>query len=143
MNAGKHSSNTSPVWMAFSFDSSQNEIGGAVMHVQTHQKLELDEHNYPTDSTLRAIEEWPAEDWSGLMAAIKSIWVWPETCWREEVVPDEFDPAKSVLRFTLSTGGWSGNESIISSLKRNRVIWMLLWLESRRGGLYKLEAPAK
>ena len=41
--------------------------------------------------------------------------------------------------FRISTGGWSGNESIIRAMERNGMMWHLNWVQSRRGGHYIFE----
>lgn len=43
---------------------------------------------------------------------------------------------KRVLRLQLSTGGWSGNESIIDALQSNFVFWSMYWRKTVRGGHY-------
>ena len=40
----------------------------------------------------------------------------------------------------LSTGGWSGNEDIIHALKQTW-LWRFCWMQSKRGGHYKLRIP--
>lgn len=40
----------------------------------------------------------------------------------------------------ISTGGWSGNEEIISHLQRS-FFWFRYWETSRRGGHYTFEVP--
>jgi hypothetical protein len=42
----------------------------------------------------------------------------------------EFD-GKTLI---LCTGGWSGNEEIISALSQNSEFWMQYWSSSERGG---------
>lgn len=42
----------------------------------------------------------------------------------------------------VSTGGWSGHESIIAAMERNiNLFWMLCWHSSKRGGHYVFQWP--
>lgn len=84
----------------------------------------FDAHGYPTDETLEAIRTWPDDDLPGLIAFVRAAWHWPDF-WREE-------DGKHVV----STGGWSGNESLIAALADHTIFWMMYWEESRRGGRY-------
>ena len=62
----------------------------------------------------------------------------PDWGWTEEDAIDEvFD--KKVRRYKISTGGWSGNESIIHSMQKADFMWNLNWVQSRRGGHYIFE----
>lgn len=81
--------------------------------------------DYPTEQQLKDIEEWPTGQWADLIEFVKSIY------WRKEMINWIGDDTIAV-----STGGWSGNESIIGALKRNRVFWAMCWQQSRRGGHY-------
>lgn len=40
---------------------------------------------------------------------------------------------------TLVTGGWSGNEEVISAMKENTMGWIMTWSSSHRGGKYVFE----
>jgi len=81
---------------------------------------------YPAEECLGAIETWafnerPLEEF---LTYIKAMWIYP----------DRWEQTEEKL--TLSTGGWSGNESLITAMENNRVFWMMCWEESRRGGHY-------
>ena len=86
---------------------------------------EFDRGGYPTEKTLSSIEEWDNND----------LWGWLEfcrVCWK---YPDYVTTSDNVTQFI--TGGWSGNESVISAMENNIVLWTLSWLKSERGGLYE------
>lgn len=94
------------------------------------ESVELhDEDGYPTDDVLKMITNWPPSDFRGLLAFVHSAWEWPE---RFEQEGD---------RYTLSTGGWSGNESLIDAMHSNRLFWLFCWQSSTRGGLFVFELP--
>lgn len=44
-------------------------------------------------------------------------------------------------KYYLATGGWSGNEAIISALAHNRLFWSITWQKSERGGAYWFTVP--
>jgi hypothetical protein len=45
-------------------------------------------------------------------------------------------------KLELHTGGWSGNEEIISVLQ-NSMFWVMYWQKSERGGHYYFELPER
>jgi hypothetical protein len=93
----------------------------------------LDEDGYPTDEALEEIKNWHYDKgWISLMEFVKSIW-WASD-WGFRV---EENVGK--LTYYLSTGGWSGNESIVQAMQRNYLFWSLTWIQSRRGGHYIFE----
>lgn len=88
----------------------------------------MDDDGYPSDEDLLKIEEWPYQDFPGLMKFVKSIWWHPDWGW-----------TINGNKYNISTGGWSGNEDIIGALMRNKMFWLLCWVSSRRGGHFEFE----
>jgi len=101
-----------------------------------------DEDGYPLEEELKRIREWPWEksDWDGLLEFVKTIWWAPDWGWHNGIVEDWITEA-SMKRYQISTGGWSGNESIIGALHLNHMFWMFCWKQSRVGGHYIFEVP--
>jgi len=91
---------------------------------------------YPTDEELDLIESWDYNDFKGLMLVIEDLWSYPDY-FSVEVGKSFIN--KKVLKYDISTGGWSGNEDIIAAMMDNTMFWSLCWEESRRGGHYKFE----
>jgi hypothetical protein len=101
------------------------------------KNFSLDEHGYPTEEMLQEIVAWDYKDCKGLLDAIKPYWQYSDCgYWRTEEV-EEY--GKKKLHYHISTGGWSGNEDILESLKANTMFWILAWVQSRRGGHYIFE----
>ena len=90
---------------------------------------EMPEQEYPTDDELDAIESWPLGDPRGLVDFIESIWS-----------HNYGKMIRTSRRIKLITGGWSGNEDVISALHKN--IWGIeYWVRSVRGGYHEYEMP--
>jgi len=87
---------------------------------------EFDRDGYPTDRTLEAIEKWDSSDFRGLMKFVADAWKYPECAY-----PKENDDE---IEYHFATGGWSGNESLISSIRSNTIFFMCCWKMSERGG---------
>ena len=92
----------------------------------THPTFDRD--GYPTKETLQAIREWES-DWHALFSFLAEAWEYPERWQRDG---DEY---------RISTGGWSGNESLIEALGENRIAWLICWQSSARGGHYVFKVP--
>lgn len=81
-------------------------------------------NGYPTAKTKRVIKEWEFQDAPGWLQYVREAWdhkrgeIWEEN---------------GLLK--MMTGGWSGNEEIISAMRENFALWGLLWESSHRGGL--------
>ena len=90
----------------------------------------LDENGYPDEASLKEIEKWdiPKNGVKGLLDLIEE-----NTNWADRQISIT---GKKVLRFEFHTGGWSGNEDVISALRRNILFWPLFWEKSTRGGHY-------
>ena len=107
-------------------------------------------NRYPTDEDLSRIRSW---GWSwasynssfpsyqevlSFMDFVRSCWWNPEWGWSEEDTESEL--GNKVHRYSLSTGGWSGNESLIDAMQGNWFFWTF-WISSRRGGHFVFEIP--
>jgi hypothetical protein len=86
---------------------------------------------YPSDHALKAIKNWDFQDIGALMEFIREHWAFADVSWKQKG-----------KKFSISTVGWSGNESLIGAMHANVMFWSLCWLESKRGGHYKFEVPS-
>lgn len=92
-------------------------------------KDKMDIHGYPEEHELDKIEKWDYNDIPALMGYVKERWKYANAGY--------FRIGRKYLY--LSTGGWSGNESIIGALKANIMFWAICWWSSKRGGHYIFE----
>jgi hypothetical protein len=100
----------------------------------------LDDDGYPTDEALDRIEKWGHEDTKGCFDFVRSLWHWENSVWIEHR-PNLFNDKKTDHIMCFSTGGWSGNESLVAAMKNN--MWCCMrWLLSKRGGYYEYEYDA-
>lgn len=96
-----------------------------------------DQDGYPTDEELDRILKWPDDDPLGWFAFIKTCWWSADWGWTEFDGTDDFE--RPIRVYQISTGGWSGNESILESMKKHFVLWSWSWQNHRRGGHYTFE----
>lgn len=85
----------------------------------------LDEDGYPTQEALDRISAWPYADIRGMLAFVRELWNY-DWSWAEE----------GEHRLSISTLGWSGNESLIGAMEKNDMFWVMCWQQSTRGGHY-------
>jgi hypothetical protein len=104
--------------------------------------LELTEDDYPTDEALARIAAAKPRE---ALELAERAWHWGGRVTRE-LKPEELalmiarnDEGAEYIRF--ATGGWSGNESIISALEDNTMVRAMCWQLSAHGGLHIYEFP--
>lgn len=99
---------------------------------------------YPTEEQLDVIREWKySDDMRPLFDYMHDLWSYEEWGWREKQGRDEkwSNGENRVMIYSISTGGWSGNEDIIQALRQNKnFIWSIVWHVSRAGGHYVFRA---
>ena len=98
---------------------------------------------YPTDKTLRAIREWPYTDFPALMQFVSSAWKWGGLKQMPSIIEPLFDETYEDDGYWWcgATGGWSGNESLVSALLNNQMFYIFNWSASVRGGYYEFHVP--
>lgn len=98
---------------------------------------------YPTEEELQVIKEWDVtkQGVKPLMEFVKSIWKYEDRCHIYRGKRHLFND--KAVKIYLSTGGWSGNEEILSALRANTMFWMMYWWKSQRGGHYWFEIPVR
>jgi hypothetical protein len=97
----------------------------------------MEENGYPTEEELTKIKTWDFPKNGSIQDFIEFI----QKSWYYE---DRFVlKGKNILRLYLSTGGWSGNESVIGAMRENWTFWMMTWQKSVRGGHYWFKIDIK
>jgi hypothetical protein len=103
-------------------------------------------YDYPTKADESRVTAWQSEwinnDTFQVLAPwfdlVKSFWWMPEWGWTEFDGEDDGDPVRV---YQISTGGWSGNEGLISAMRDNYLHWSLTFYQMRRGGHYEFRIP--
>jgi hypothetical protein len=96
----------------------------------------FDEDGYPTEHALDMIAKWDWRHTDECFQFVRKMWQWNKMLWIQ------IDDGETIT-YDISTGGWSGNESLVMALRENHVIWMFTWVQSKRGGHYIFELPYK
>lgn len=94
--------------------------------------------DYPSEETLNALRTWPWQDCAEALDRLKAEWHWPD-CASHALRPEEAllvhaDESDRFLR--LATGGWSGNESLVSAYEANGLCTAFTWRLHAIGGLH-------
>lgn len=102
--------------------------------------MKLDEDGYPTEELLDYIATYDIIKGSSLelMQLVYNYWFYdyPYKQYYQYASRREWV-------YTMSTGGWSGNESLIHALQENQLWWIMNWHSSRRGGHYEFYVKDK
>jgi hypothetical protein len=99
----------------------------------------MDEDGYPTEETLEKIRTWEiktGKDWTAAFDYIESLWMYPEYFRKGKRRTRAWKGGPLERTYEISTGGWSGHESIISAMEENFMLWVPTWSNIRRGGHY-------
>lgn len=86
----------------------------------------LDEEGYPTREALQFIESYDVVEWGveGLISFLCELWY-----------HGDYGYKRDGNKLELHTLGWSGNETLIQSLRKT-FFWTFCWESLRRGGHY-------
>lgn len=88
-------------------------------------------NRYPNEEELYKIKAWRRENTFALIDYLRDLWTY-NNYFKEKWVKD-------ILHLELHTGGWSGNESIINSLKDNKFFFLFFHEKWERGGHFYFE----
>ena len=100
--------------------------------------------NYPTKEQLNKILNWRItsnKDLLDIACFVKYFWNWDEPYYKLSRRIKDRDEAsvregEYYRKLELSTGGWSGNEDIISALMENFIWWSMCFYSHHAGGHY-------
>jgi hypothetical protein len=121
--------------MSDSLEDSLNKSKLLVVELLKGGEL-LDSDGYPTESAISIIKNWPLDDPAGWFKFIEELW--GTVTWGRGIEPDPWNKNKTMDLIYVSTGGWSGNETLIRAMQDN-FLWQLTWVQSRRGGHHIFE----
>lgn len=98
----------------------------------------LDDDGYPTEAALQAVKTWdvPTQGLPELFAFIRDIWHFGDWGWTEYDGRDRITKRDCHV-YSISTGGWSGNESLMDALQDNWMAWAMSFQSMRVGGHYE------
>jgi hypothetical protein len=104
----------------------------------------FDADGYPTEETLDRIKSWPikvAADFAAVMDFAGRAWSYPRYWKCDPAFVDVDYPSYKRRRYVFSTGGWSGNEAIVSAIEANNMVQSIGAWSWRRGGHYEYRFP--
>ena len=86
-------------------------------------------NDYPTKKELKSIREWKFDgnNIENFLQNLEDVW---NSNYGQFILS-----GKRIIKLSLHTRGWSGNEDIINALKES-FFWIPYWQKSCRGGHY-------
>lgn len=110
---------------------------------QLNEKLEIsnEEPSDPLERNLNVIEKWPQPNNFGeILDFAKKMFSTHYGSWQIITEYDRLEPLfhERFTALVIVTGGWSENEAIIESLKKN-IYWQIFSVAEVRGGMYILD----
>ena len=90
-------------------------------------------NGYPDESILRKIKRWDGKDVTKMVNLIEESWNITYGAYQIKWINSKR------YKLTLITGGWSGNESVMAAINKNKWFDMFYWQMSKRGGLHEYE----
>ena len=105
--------------------------------------INFDSDGYPTDESCESIAKAEVKsyaDCEALLQVVQAAWTYPDRFGNHTAVDCLQRP---IREWSVSTGGWSGNESLVFALQQNAFFWALCWHQSTRGGHYLFHIPCK
>lgn len=110
----------------------------------------FDADGYPIDETLETLKNW-SDDLRAAFEYLRKAWkyhdrIGPTTADEDEIaahlLKNPYRAREGYELWYVSTGGWSGNESLIAALNENYVIWTMTYQANLSGGHYWFSVPA-
>lgn len=96
----------------------------------------VDDDGYPTEWGIAAVRHFHGSP-TALVDLLEQLWWTPSLMTVDEWLDNQL---RNVVRVSLATGGWSGNETVIDALDKSR-FHLLYWESSHRGGLHVYTVP--
>ena len=90
---------------------------------------------YPTEAALAAIHTF-----TGSAKELVEVLYQGMRAYGVVTIEPKDDDRREIVEVYIATGGWSGNESIVSALQRS-FFWFAYWEQTRRGGAFWFHVP--
>lgn len=97
----------------------------------------FDGDGYPTDDALDRLENFAGTPHQYIEFAMAMYSGYGNI----SIVDKDNDFGRPIKQVRIVTGGWSGNESVVSVIERS-MFSLAYWYLSKRGGLHVYEVPA-